>query len=392
VTEAIFTPEQLAEIQAYHRGPYIWAAIGDFVNIGIGLAMLRFVVGPLYARCARVKVPSKVLARMWKGDGWAPALAFSFAFFAITQLVVLPADVYWGYLHEHAYGMSKYTPATYAVDYVKGFLFSIGPLSALTFGLFGLARRLRHWWAVLGGVGAGLLLFSAALDPYRARLFYEQKPLPAGELRDSITALMAKAQIDFKDVLVEDNSRSTVRLQAYFAGKGPTRTIILNQALIDRLTTDEVLAAVGHEAGHVNESRWPALIASAIALIAFLFAVDRIMKWIARRGFWGVTEPADIRALPLILLVFSVSNSLVAPVTAAASRARERAADLYAVELTQNPDAFASMLVKAARVNKMDPDPPRWIVLKGRAHPPIRERIEAVEQWKQSHPAKTNGG
>ena len=36
------------------------------------------------------------------------------------------------------------------------------------------------------------------------------------------------------------------------------------------------------------------------------------------------------------------------------------------------------MLVKAARVNKMDPEPPRWIVIKGLSHPPIGERISDI--------------
>jgi STE24 endopeptidase len=36
------------------------------------------------------------------------------------------------------------------------------------------------------------------------------------------------------------------------------------------------------------------------------------------------------------------------------------------------------MLVKAARVNKMDPEPPRWVVLKGHGHPPIGERLAAI--------------
>jgi len=41
--------------------------------------------------------------------------------------------------------------------------------------------------------------------------------------------------------------------------------------------------------------------------------------------------------------------------------------------------AFRAMLVKAARTNKMDPDPPRWAVLHGMSHPPIGERIAALE-------------
>lgn len=389
MTEAIFTPEELAQIQAYHQPHYLWGAVGDVVNLIVVLLLFRFVIGPLYARCARVTVPSKVLDRMWKGPGWAAALAFSLAYFAISTLIYLPMDVYLDFFHERAFGLSKHTAGTYAFDYAKGLAISIAALSALTFGLFGLARRVQKWWLILGLVGAFVLLFSAALDPYRARLFFDQKPLPPGELRDRISALMAKAQIDFKDVLVEDNTRATVRLQAYFAGRGPTRTIVLNSSLLKELTADEILAAVAHEAGHVQESRWPATIASAVTLLLFLFGVDQLLRWVARRRFWGVTESPDIRALPVVMLAFGLCTSFAKPVSAAFSRERERQADLYGIRLTQNPEAFESMLVKAARVNKMDPDPPRWMTLKGRSHPTIRERIEAVERgdWK-----KTNGG
>ncbi|MBK7858290.1 MAG: M48 family metalloprotease [Archangiaceae bacterium] len=382
MTEAIFTAEQLAEIRAYHQPHYVWGALGEVVNLAVGLVMLRFVVRPLYARCERVKLPSRVLTRMWSGEGWAAALAFSCAYFAITTLLYLPLDVYFDYLHEHAYGLSKHTPASFALDYGKGVLISIAALGALTFGLFGLARRVRHWWALLGAAGAVVLLFSSALDPYRARIYFGQQPLQPGELRERITALMRQANIDFRDVLVEDNSRATVRLQAYFAGRGPTRTIVLNKSLLENLSTDEILAAVAHEAGHVSESRWPATFASAAALFAFLFAVDWLLRWVARRGFWGVTEPADIRALPLVLLVFGLCTAVAKPVSAAFSRERERQADQYGLTLTQHPDAFTSMLVKAARVNKMDPEPPWWVTLKGRTHPSIRERLDAVAAWR----------
>lgn len=376
MTEAIFTPEQLAEIQAYHQPQYVWGAVGDVVNLVVVLLLLRFLVRPLYARCAAL------------GPWWAVALAFVLSYFVITSLLYLPLDLYFDYFHEHAFGMSKYTPASFAIDHLKGVATTIGALTALTIGMFGLARRLRLWWAVLGAVGAVVLLFSAAIDPYRARVLFAQKPLPAGELRDRITTLMQKANVDFSDVLVEDNSHATVRLGAYFAGTGPTRTIVLNGALLQQLTVDEVLAAVAHESGHVHESKWPARIASALTLVAFLFLVDRLMRWVARRGFWGVTEFPDVRALPLIMLVFSLGTTVAKPVSGAFSRAREREADRYALQLTGDPDAFASMLVKAARVNKMDPDPPWWVTLKSRSHPSIRERLEAVDAWR----AKTNGG
>ena len=36
------------------------------------------------------------------------------------------------------------------------------------------------------------------------------------------------------------------------------------------------------------------------------------------------------------------------------------------------------MLVKLARINKADPKPPRWYVLKGMSHPPMGERLAVI--------------
>jgi STE24 endopeptidase len=372
VADPIFTPEQLAEIQAYHWPHYVWGAVGDVVNLCIAVLLMRFLVRPLYARCAQVP-----------GGVWGPTLAFALSYYALTSLLYLPLDVWFDYVLEHRFGLSNDTPSSYAFDYAKGHALHAVALSALAVGLFGLARRVRIWWALLGGVGAVVLLFSAALDPFRDAVYFTQTPLPAGELRERITALMAKAQIEVGDVLVEGTSRSTVRIGAYFAGSGPTRRIVLNDSMLKQLTTDEMLAAVAHEAGHVHESRWPGAVASAFTLIAFLFGVDRLLRLVARKRWWGVEQPADIRSLPLVMTVFSLCAVIAAPISAAFSREREHQADVYALELTKNPEAFASMLVKAARVNKMDPDPPRWVTLKGRTHPSIRERLEAIEDWKQ---------
>jgi STE24 endopeptidase len=231
-------------------------------------------------------------------------------------------------------------------------------------------------------MGSVLLLASAALDPYRAQVYFTQRPLAPGELRDRINGLMERAHIEFRDVVIEESSRVTPRVQAYFAGQGPTRTIVLNDALIENLSTDQVLAAVAHEAGHVSESRRGGEVASALALLAFLFLVDRILRRVAQRGWFGATERSDIRALPLVNLSFYVLFLVISPTSAWFSRQGEFAADQYALELTRDPESFEGMLAKAARVNKMDPEPPAWVVWLGRTHPPIQKRLEAVEAWR----------
>jgi STE24 endopeptidase len=380
VTEPIFTPEQLAEIRAYHWPHYVWATIVDPIYVGLTLAMLRWGVRPLYAASQRVALRSKVLERVWGDSSWSAAMVFAAGFYLAGKLINLPTDLYFDWFHERAYGLSTETFARFTLDYFKDFAMGVCATAALALGLFGLARRLRRWWVILGAVAGAALLVSAAIDPYRGQVYFEQTPLPAGELRDAITRLMAQAKIDVGDVVVEKTSTSTVRVGAYFAGQGPTRTIVLNDALIANMSTDEVLAAVAHEAGHVHESRWLGVIGSIAALFGFLYLVHRLFVEAERRRWMGIERYGDIRVLPAITLAFFLCALVVEPVSGAVSRQKEREADASAVKLTGNADAFRRMLVKAARINKMDPEPPWWIVLKGRKHPPIAERIAATEE------------
>jgi len=393
--EPLFTPEQLAEIHAFHQPYYIRAAVEPFFRLGLLLLLLGVLVQPFYRlavaaaaglerrlgflRTAPVsRAFFSALDRLWGEPGWGAAVLFALFTDLFVTLVYLPVDVWFSYTLEHRHGMSTQTPGTFAWDLLKAHLVAAFAIATLVIGLFGLARRLRRWWLVLGIPVALLLLVSAALDPYRGRLFFDQKPLPEGPLRNRITGLMARADIAFADVMVEETSVASRRLQAYFAGQGPTRTIVLNDVILRELTEDEVLAAVAHEAGHVQEAKWPARIASSVALLALLFTLDRLLRRSASRGWFGATRFADIRNLPLLSLLFFTVMVVSKPVAGAFSRERERVADRYALQLTGDVDAFRRMLVKAARVNKMDPEPPRWVVLKGMSHPPIGERIGSL--------------
>lgn len=394
--EPLFTPEQLAEIHAYHQPYYIRAAVNPFVQLALLGLTLGVLVQPFYRGATAVaaglerrlgflrtapvsRAFFKAMDRLWGESGWGAAVLFALAVDLLGKLLYAPVDIWFSYTLEHQYGMSNYTPAAFAWDWLKGHLLEAFAVAALVIGMYGLARRMRRWWLVLGVPVALLLLVSSALDPYRARLYYDQKPLPAGTLRTRLTELMAQADITFADVVVEESSVASRRLQAYFAGQGPTRTIVLNDVLLKELSEDEILAAVAHEAGHVHEPKWPGRIASSLALVALLFAIDRVLRLSASRGWFGTTRFADIRTLPLLsLLLYLLINQLGGPVAGALSREREREADRYALRLTGDVDAFRRMLVKAARVNKMDPEPPRWVVLKGMSHPPVGERLAAL--------------
>jgi STE24 endopeptidase len=394
--EPLFTPEQLADIHAYHQPYYLRAALEPLSRLVLSVLLLAVFVKPLFRgaeasaaalekrfgflRTAPVgRAFSRAMDRLWGEPGWGAALLFALFIDLALHVLYGPANVYFYYVLEHRYGMSNTTPALFAWMWFKGILVGAVALSSLVVGLYGLARRVPRWWLVLGVPVALLMLVASALDPYRARLYFDQSPLPEGPLRSRITALMRQADISFSDVVVEKTSVSSKRIQAYFAGQGPTRTIVLNDVILQELQEDEILAAVAHEAGHVNEARWPGRVVASLAVVALLFCIDQLLRLSARRGWWGVQRPGDIRTLPLVSFMVFVLMNLVAPASGALSREREREADRYGLALTGDPVAFRRMLVKAARVNKMDPEPPRWVVLKGMSHPPIGERIATLD-------------
>ncbi|MBX5483385.1 MAG: M48 family metalloprotease [Myxococcaceae bacterium] len=402
--EPIFTPEELAQVHAYARPHYIWLAIRDVVSLLVFLGILRFGVRPMYrladraagwinARAERMRrVPvvralPAALDRLWGGAGWGAALLFSVLYLLLLELIYLPRDIYFTYFLEHAFGMSNDTPGEYAVDELKSLALQIVANSFLAFGMYGLMRRLKAWWLVLGVVAGSALLFSAMLDPWRGQIYFEQHSLPAGPLRERIDRLMAKAHIEYGDVVVEKTSRVSKSVNAYFAGQGPTRTIVLTDTLMENFTPDEIAAVVAHEAGHIHEPRTLRRILSAVGLLAFLFGVDRVLRLAARRQWFGASGFADIRTLPLIGLLLWAVITVGHPFSIADSRARERAADAWALELTRDPDAFRRMLVKATRINKFDPDPPKWVEVLGFNHPTIRERLDFVAAFAE----KTRG-
>ncbi|MBX7096084.1 MAG: M48 family metalloprotease [Myxococcaceae bacterium] len=388
MADAFLTAAELADIKAYHAPQYTFGLLKLVLSGALAWGLVA-AVRPLFALGTRVgeavarRVPLPGLTaaarRLWGGPGLAAALGFVAVLSAIDFAAYLPGDVYFGFVREQAFGLSTQAFSGFAADYLKATLLTNLALAAVAVGLFGLARRLRAWWVVLAVVCSGLLLVSAAIDPYRARLYFKQHPLEAGPLRERITALMAEAHIDFADVLVEETQTQSVRVQAYFAGQGPTRTIVLNDALLEKLSPDEVLAAVAHEAGHVGEPRWPRYVGSVLALTLFLALIELLLRTAAARGWWGITARGDVRVLPLILALFWLGSMLVAPVAGALQRGRELEADRFGVALTKDPAAFRGLFEKVTRINKLDPDPPRWVVLKGWSHPPVSQRLAQLD-------------
>ena len=72
------------------------------------------------------------------------------------------------------------------------------------------------------------------------------------------------------------------------------------------------------------------------------------------------------------------------PLGNAFSRWRERRADLYALQVTHKPKAFATALTRLANQNLADVDPETWEEWLLYSHPPLSKRITMAENYQPS--------
>ena len=176
-------------------------------------------------------------------------------------------------------------------------------------------------------------------------------------------------------------SRQSEKPNAMFTGLGNTKRIVLGDTLLERFSSDEVEAVVAHELGHqVHGDIWRLIAFGASAGFGTAWLLSRIAPGVVRRTRerTGVSDVADEASLPVLALLMTAMGFVLMPVQAAFSRALERRADRFAVELTGNGEAYAKAMERLAAQALADPDPPRPVVVMLYSHPPIAERIRAA--------------
>jgi STE24 endopeptidase len=331
----------------------------------------------------------------WAGGRWVLTLLLVAAIcFLAEALLSFPISLYGGLYHQRAWGLTERSLASWLADYAKAIAVSAVIGAALLVGFYALVRWLpRSWWIVATLASAGVGVFFALVWPVLiAPLFNTFVPLentPHAGLRPRIEAMAARARLGVREVLVMDASRQSRHTNAYFAGFGPTRRIVLYDTLVKSHPVEEVESILGHEIGHWRHGH----IAKGVALGAAgsllgLFVLSRILEWAVGRPPFHLRSPADPAGFPLILLLSFLGSWLAMPVASAVSRHFERQADEASLELGGRPDVFVEAEKRLARDNIGNVAPARFNVWLFASHPPAVERIERAEAWKAAQPAR----
>ena len=133
-------------------------------------------------------------------------------------------------------------------------------------------------------------------------------------------------------------------MNAYVSGLGASKRMVVWDTTIDKETTPEIVSVFGHEMGHyVLGHVWKGLVFTAGVLFVLLYLGFRCVGWMLERwgSGWGIRGLDDLASLPVLLLLLSIFNFLVDPISNAFSRYIEHQADVYGLEVTHGviPDA-----------------------------------------------------
>ena len=366
---ASFTTQQVERHDAYRRGGYVGFAAALVLEIAVLLVLAR---GPLRAVVDAVqRLPG----------GWVTQAIVAASFVALVAWAAqIPLGYVRGYVVQHDWGLSTQDAAAWFVDRLRGLLVAgvTAIVGALVF--FGLVRWQPQRWWLLGWAGfTALTALMFFLYPVLvAPLFNRFTPLEDPDLANRIKQIAGDVGIEVDEVLVADASRRSTVENAYVAGLGPTKQVVLYDTLLGAGDNSETLYVVAHELGHQAENHILKNLALSSGGLIIGFAA---LAALARSGIWswagadGVRDPV---ALPLLLVFATVAGLVLLPVQNSISRRFEARADEIALELTQDPGTAIKVHRRLAFSNLADLTPPPAAVWLLYSHPPVKDRIGAV--------------
>jgi STE24 endopeptidase len=259
--------------------------------------------------------------------------------------------------------------------------FGVGLVVAIV-GVGGVWFLLRwtpsYWWlacasAVLAG-WVGLAELAPTLVSRRLQ------PLSRPSLAPRLSRLAERAGARIVGVFEWHIGDDTRRGSARLAGLGRSRRILLSDTLLSRHSDDEVEVIVAHElAHHVHHDLWRALALEGALLTMGLYAADLALGLCV--GLFGLTGKSDLAGVAIVVLVAGAAWMLLLPVANAVSRAQERRADRFALELTGNVSAFTSAVKRLAAQNLAEERPSSLSQAFFSSHPSIADRLEAARGW-----------
>lgn len=308
------------------------------------------------------------------------ALAFFGILAVASDILTIPFQLYSVFVIEEKYGFNKTTIKTFFLDKMKGYLLGavIGaPLLALLIYLIQvIGPSFWIWFAAIAAIFIFFMnmFYTSLILP----LFNKLTPLPDGELKSAIETFSAKVKFPLDNIFVIDGSKRSSKANAFFSGIGKKKKIVLYDTLIERHTTDELVAVLAHEVGHFKKKH---IVWGFVLSILQVFFTLFILSLMVYNENLSLALGGSQQAIHLNLIAFTILFAPISGITGLLmsmySRRNEFEADAYARENYSGP-ALAEALKRLSVDSLSNLYPHPWYVFFHYSHPPLLTRLQAI--------------
>jgi len=313
---------------------------------------------------------------------WA-FLFYLVVFLFLTTIIGLPLGYYSGYIHEHKWGFSNYTPKTWAIDQLKSFVVSLVLLPLLLGLLFWVFAEFPDTWWLVAGIATTLvsIVFVTMFPVVILPIFNKYDPSEDEKLTSQLSEILNKAGLRSSGYFKQDMSSQTKKENAFLDGMGKTRRVVIADNLMKNMSLPEITSVIEHEGGQDRGAQGPKKIGiGTIQQLITFYLLNIIMKTLFPEFLTSNT--ANLALFPIFGLIMGLlSGLLFGPLNNLLSRFFERQADQTSLELFPDKDAFQKAMAGLANRNLSNAYPEWWVKLLYYSHPPIGERLAFAKNY-----------
>lgn len=315
---------------------------------------------------------------------WQVIAIYIFSVLTAYDLISLPLEFYTSYTFEHKYHFCTQAVGNWFKDYLKSYILSMGFAIPIVEGIYWAIRAFPTIWYLIVSVFAiPLIIFLGYLSPILLTpLFFKLKKIEEdNELAQRLRRMCKKVNTKVKGVYEINFSSKTTKANAYLAGLGNTRRIVIADNLLDNFTVDEAEVVFAHELGHhIHRDILKLTFWSGLMCLGGFYFVSIILEKVSLYFRYGIS---DIVNFPILALSMSILLFLFGLPFNFYSRKREKAADEFALKTTGKVDAFITSMAKFTNRDLADAHPHPFIEFLLYTHPSISKRINYAQEFKK---------
>lgn len=304
---------------------------------------------------------------------------------ALKSAMSIPFSIYDTFVIEQRFGFNKTTLKTFVMDHIKGLLIAIllgVPLLCAILWFFEYAGNIAWLYCWIAVTIYSLIIHYVA-PHWIMPLFNKFETLGNGRLKEAILDYARSIKFPLENVYVMDGSRRSSKSNAFFTGFGKNRRIVLFDTLISRHTIEELVSVLAHEMGHYKKKHILKGMISGIVQAGIMFYLLSI--FISYEGLFhafyieNVSIYAGLVFFGMLYVPVAFFSGLI---TLAISRKNEYEADSFAITTTSFKKPMIAALKKLSVNNLSNLVPHPFYVFLNYSHPPVLERIKAIESMK----------